>query len=291
MNILSSVVEIVAGICMLLPWPLVQLGGAAAITLSFVYVALEIRLGRLAILMALLPAIFLPSVMTAVSAAPSGFPLWQAPHALLAVISGMVWAYIATLPIVKVVQYVNFFGRRSLPQPLQRVVTWYSNWVPIIIWRVFTPDVTNFFIRIHGQDASTGNWATIASEDNAYAMSDWSNPWLKLRFLHVTESIAIVSVFTTLKYFPSKRTLFEEKLTGYARSLNVSLKSPCAAFRFDYVTIRKGLDCFDYVPVRRYVVDPIAGAVKEEAICPEFDPSAPAALSPVHESTSSGSYV
>lgn len=291
MNIVSSSVEIVAGVFMLLPWAWAQFAGAVGISVSFLYVAMEIRLGRLAFLLVALPLIFLPGMSASVAGAPIGSPLWESPEAVRQVLTVLIWGYIAVLPVVKVVQYVNFFGRVSLPQPFQRLISWYANWLPIIIWRVFTPDVINFFVRIHGEDAATRHWNAISHEDTTYNYKNWGAPWLKLRFLHVMESISIVSVFTTLKYFPSNRRLFQQKLISYAHSLNVSLSSPCTKFRFDYVRIDKTETCFAYNHVMTFCVDLATGEVTEERLLDSFDPKRPAARSPVVETVAPGSYL
>jgi hypothetical protein len=62
LNYLACLVEVVSGTLMLVPHPVPQRLGAIAITLSFAYVALFIRLGRLAVLMSVLPFLFWPSV-------------------------------------------------------------------------------------------------------------------------------------------------------------------------------------------------------------------------------------
>jgi hypothetical protein len=199
----------------------------------------------------------------------------------------LIFAYIALLPFVKVMQYLNLFLSISYPRPIQAALTRYANFVPIIMWRVFTPDVTNFFIRIYAVDRSSGAETPLLVEDATYAYREiftrfrWS-----ARFLHVTESIALTTVFTTLKYFRSQRGLFEERLRNYARTLGTDER-----LRFEYVSIAKGEKSFEYRAVAEFFVDPVSGEVTEHRLEADFDYGAPARLSHIRETTGFGSYV
>lgn len=281
LNWLGSLVEIVAGVLMLVPVFWVQALAALSITLGFVYVAAFIRLGRLAFLMMALPAIFVVSPPTVDMHLVT--PTW-----MLRAFELLMLGYMVLLPAVKFVQYYNLFAKRSLPQPLQGWFTAYANLIPIIIWRVFTPDVTNFFVRIYTEDGQP-----LVHEDSTYSYS--LNTWFplswKLRFLHVTESITLVSVFTTLKYFPSRPDLFEEKLLTYSDSLQGSWPQPLNKLRFEYVAIRKMEACFEFVPVTSYWVDRQKRQVTRQELVAGFDPSAPSRFSPCSETERPGSYV
>ena len=274
-NILASWVEIVAGLMMYASgW--VQLSGALAISLSFIFVALFIRLGRLAWLMALLPWIYHPQFGSDLQ---QSIPLHlDTPAWLLQVLSALAWTYVALLPLVKYTQYSNLFANRQLPGPLQSWVTRYANSVPIIIWRVFTPDVTNFFVRIYTQDGK------VILDESSFRLGQLARKW---RFFHVGESIALVSVFTTLKYFPSKPELFEARLLQYAASLPGGHRK----LRFEYVTISKGEKEFVFTAVGNFHVDLDQGTVQREVLEESFDFTAPSEFSPVRESERPGSYV
>jgi hypothetical protein len=106
------------------------------------------------------------------------------------------------------------------------------------------------------------------------------------RFLHVTESIALTTVFTTLKYFRSQRALFEERLRNYARTLGMAER-----LRFEYVSIVKGENSFDYRLVTEFLVDPVSGEITERPLEADFDYGAPARRSHIRETTGFGSYV
>ncbi len=272
MNHLASGVEFAAGLMML--FPATRALGAVAISLSFIYVGILIRLGRLAFLMAVIPIIYLP-----------GFAPPIAPYHLggAALFQPLIWLFLALLPCVKFLQYYNLFGNKSLPQPFQKWLATYANFVPIIMWRVFTPDVTNFYVRIYEENPERP-----LCTDDTFSLKHWS--WLKLRFLHVTESIASVSVFTTLKYFPSNRALFNDKLIKYSLSIQHALNRPVEKLRYEYVAITKQEDRFAFWHVGNFRVDLNTHQVTEEKLVPEFDFAAPSKFSPVRESTAPGSF-
>jgi len=285
-NFLASIVEIGGGILMLLPYDPARLIGAFLITVSFIYVSLFIRLGRLAWLMALLPAIFLPGLL---SSAMQSIPIIQLPAAGLTVAALPFWIFIAILPLIKIAQYLNLFWNKQLPGSLQKICDKIANTIPVIIWRVFTPDLTNFFVRVKGVRAQ--EVVPVATEEATYNYTCWQDSWVKNRFLHVTESIALVSIFTTLKYFPSRPDLFNEKLLRYAASINASFTEPCERFDFEYIAIEKTPQSFHHRHVLTYIVDVVQNSVTRESIDPEFDPSKPARRSPIRESLGSGTYL
>jgi len=285
MNMLASGGEILAGVLLLVPHPWAQLAGAALVSLSFFYVSLFIRLGRLAWLMVLLPAFYIPEVLTS---AQVSSPLLQIPPPWLWLAATPFWLFMAMLPFLKFTQYYNLFGNRALPPPLQNLFAGISNFIPVIVWRVFTPDVINFFVRIARWDGTKRS--VVVDETSIYSYHIWRAPWLKLRFLHVCESIALVSVFTTLKYFPSKPELFEERLTRYAKSVVADLDSACDRLEFEYVAIQKAECCWEFRPVLRYLVDLQGERVTSEVLEPGFDPAKPALFSPVRESSRPGTF-
>ena len=109
----------------------------------------------------------------------------------------------------------------------------------------------------------------------------------KHRFLQVTESITIVSLFNTLKYFPSKSSLFEDKLLKYSNTLpNVKNK----IIKYEYVKILKQKNGFIYKPSAYYLVDLKINKIEEIIIDEKYHPSNKAFNSPVRESLDFGSY-
>jgi len=277
MNKLACLVEISGGILMLIPgiW---QMFGAVIISLSFVYVSLFIRLGRLAWLMALLPLLFHPQLAN--SLIVPEMPTLQAPSLLLSALTILAYLYVALLPVVKLTQYANLFGNWRWPAPWQGLLDRYANTVPIIIWRVFTPDVTNFYVRIYTAEGQA------VVDEATYSLKKSSPPLFKLRMLHVCESIAVTSVFTTLRYFPSKPELFAQRILEYSRSLG-----DFQYLRYELVAILKESDRFVFATAEQIHVDLERQQVTREPVLKGYQFSAPSVYSPVREATRPGSYV
>ncbi len=124
--------------------------------------------------------------------------------------------------------------RRSFPPLIQRALERYTNLFGIIIWRVFSVDLVNFFIRVWREPREGGARVPVSR------LGAWP------RFNHVGEMICLTSLFTTLKYYPSNDAIFRERLLRYARTvpraagdrscLNTSAWSG-GETHFDWVTV------------------------------------------------------
>jgi hypothetical protein len=291
-NIWAPFAQIMTGIFLLVGasttfLPQARVAGAVLCIMSFGYLLPMVRLGRLAVIMMMAPLWFFPELGVAL---PQPFeralPSVATPSTVLSILHAATLAFIVLLPFVKAMQYLNLFAKIELPRPFQQLLTRYANRVPIIMWRVFTPDVTNFFIRIYRVNRETGDKTALVHEDTTYSYRDLGHWRRSLRFLNVTESIALTTVFTTLKYFRSQRDLFEERLRAYAGTLG----EDGAIVEFEYVAILKGAECFDFVPVTRFAVDLATGAITETRLVPDFEYDAPAKYSHIKETAGFGTY-
>lgn len=283
-NIAASSIEIIAGILLLIPSS--QVVGAILVTISFLYVGLLVRLGRLAVLMATLPLFCLPSVIKSYTNAIPALIL-TTPYWLIVTTKIILIAYVVLLPIVKLTQYYNLFLDKQLPQPWQKWISAYSNFIPIIIWRVFTPDLTNFFIRIRASTSSKDKIVVLLDE-HVYHLNSKLNWSLKLRFWHVAESIALVSIFTLKKYYPSRPELFQNRILQYAKSLKTNMD--LMWFEFTYVEIRKYDGNFIFKDIKRFIVDTTNNNIIEEDLTTNDTTSMVALFSPVRESEAPGKY-
>ena len=126
------------------------------------------------------------------------------------------WTYLALLPFAHAGLYYNFYARRRCLALLQRALERYTNLFGIIIWRVFSVDLVNFFIRVWREPRAGGDTACRSSQLGAWP-----------RFNHVGEMICLTSLFTTLKYYPSNDAIFRERLLRYARTLPRARRRPC----------------------------------------------------------------
>ena len=97
----------------------------------------------------------------------------------------------------------------------------------------------------------------------------------------------MTSVFTTLKYYPTNRDLFVQRLLRYARTIP---HEPAGVLIFQYVSVLKRQDRFDFHPVAEYVVDVARAAVSERVLDPSISVSAAAATSRIHEAARPGTY-
>ncbi len=121
---------------------------------------------------------------------------------LVTALTVFLWAYIALLPFAHLGLSANLYRRRALRPPFQRALERYTNAFGIIVWRVFSVDVVGFFIKIHRAPRADLSQQTLVSRWG------WSNG---LRYAQVAEAIAVTTLFTTLKYYPSNNALFVEQ--------------------------------------------------------------------------------
>lgn len=265
--------EVGAGVLLLIP--ATRPIGASIIALSFVFIAVEIRLGFLCE-MVILCCIICAGLGG--SMAPAGAPL---PAILQQALAVFLVAYLIALPLARIGMYYNQLAHKPLPTLLQSILDWHSNAFGLIIWRVFTADVTNFFVRVWEQPAGANGHAA-RREITAYAgLAAFA------RFRQVAECIVLTSIFTTLKYYPSNRALFETRLRRYARTIAVAAG---ATLIFEWVFIAKQPERFEFVPVAEFAVDPRAGTIKDTILSRIVSVSAAHASSPVHEGAQPGSY-
>jgi hypothetical protein len=192
-----------------------------------------------------------------------------------AVLHASLWGYLILLPLAHAGLYYNFYGRRSLPGAMQRMLERYTNLFGLIIWRVFSVDLVNFFIRVWREPPDGGQRLPVSR------LGAWP------RFNHVGEMICLTSLFTTLKYYPSNDAIFRERLLRYARTIPRDVRDRVT---FEYVSVVRRPTHFDWVTVANYIVDVDAASVNEQLLDESFSPRAAHAASPVHEGTLPGSY-
>ena len=276
MNQLAWSTEVVSALLMLIP--ATRELGALLIIVSFIFIATQIRLGFLTEMVMVCGLIFLSpshaiggwleSVLAGV-AVPPATPI--AP--LAAVLTAALWGYLILLPFADAGLYYNFYARRALPAPLQTALERYTNFFGIILWRVFSVDLVNFFIRM----------SRVRGEERIPIgpLGAWP------RFNHVGEMICLTSLFTTLKYYPSNNQLFQERLFRYARTLP---RQPGERLVFEYVSVVKEANRFSWVHVGEFEVDLESHQLTERWFDRSISPRAAHQTSPVHEGAAPGSY-
>lgn len=285
LNQLAWSLEVLAALLMFLPST--RFWGGVVIIASFIFILTQIRLGTLCYVVMIGGVLFFEPgswgeylIVNYLPGLPHATTLWFSPPPILGQgLQVLLWAYLLLLPLAHTGLYLNFYGHRRLPGPLQAVLERYTNFFGIIIWRVFSVDLTCFFIRIYQQDEQ--GQRTLLSR-----YGDWRLP----RFNHVAECITITSIFTTLKYYPSNSQLFQERLLRYAKTLATA---HAGALMFEYVVLEKTPTCFVAVPVAEFTVDSQVQTLQEHILDPERYASIrlPHQTSPVKECVRPGSYV
>ncbi len=285
LNHMAWSLEVIAGVLMLLPPT--RFIGALLMLGSFVFIATHIRLALLCEMVIVCCLLFfypgsygdqVISFLVPSVAVPAVVPL---PNVFDKLIEIFLWLYLVLLPLAHAGLFYNFYKRRSLPAVIQRALETYTNIFGIIIWRVFSADHTNFFLRVYERPRAGGN-------SERAVVSRFGISGASLRYNHVGESIVLTTLFTTLKYYPSNNKIFHERLLRYARTVKLA---PDSILDFDYVTIRKADDRFEFVTVATYTVDAAAGTIDENLFDPSFSVRATLSGSPVHEGVKPGSYV
>lgn len=275
--------EVVCGAMMLIPATR-SLGGAG-ILLSFIFIATQIRLGFLCEMVivccllffaqcSLVDAWFVTQWQAVGGAVSTPGP--EMPGAAQTGLALLCWSYLALLPLVRAGMFYNQLRHRSWPPAVQRALDAYANVFGLILWRVFTADVVNFFIRIWEQ-SPTGERHLISH----YHRTGWS------RFSQVVECVALTSVFTTLKYYPSNRALFERRLLRYARTIP---RHATSSLVFEWVSVAPRPDRFEYVPVAEFTVAADGVTLDETVLSDEVSVRGTPQCSPVHEGATPGSY-
>jgi hypothetical protein len=285
-NQMAWLTEVSAGVLML--FPPTRLIGGLMILLSFIYVASQIRLGMLAMVVMVSCILFfhpgsavdqlVQQVIPASMVLQAGPPL---PEWLAGVLRIALWGYLILLPLAHAGLFYNFYGRKRLVEPLQTILERYTNLFGIIIWRVFSVDVVNFCVEVRRQNRRTGDRTLISQYG-------WPGGIFTNRFNHVAESITITSVFTTLKYYPSQPDRFKQRLLRYAGTFECQDLEEELVFR--YISVRKVENAFILSPVSEFIVRLSEGTVFEHTLEAEPLIHSPSKVSPVFEGDKPGTY-
>lgn len=239
--------ELVAGALMLYaPW---SEYGALIMAASFVFIFAHIKLGFLTHTVVVSCLLFshpgglvdalLPQVAGPQATAGPVFTI------LNSGLGAFLLIYLALLPVVKLGTYYNFYAKKRLPERWQQFQDRWTNLWGIIIWRVFTIDNTNFYVNAYLEDRRTGR-RTLYSVPEEWSFAKG------LRYLHVCEYVCFVSIFTTIKYFPSNSPLFTKKLMRYARTIPCS---PDHVLVFVWIDVKKDKERFTEVASKEFRVD------------------------------------
>jgi hypothetical protein len=282
-NELAWATEVVAGVLMLIP--AMRFSGGMLILLSFIFIATQIRLGYLCEMVIVCTFIYFhpgsagDRLLTAIMPAMAVPPVAAWPDAVATVANAALWSYLILLPAARVGLSYNLHMKKALPGVLQPLLEVYTNAFGMILWRVFSADHTNFFVRIY----------EVTARGDRRLISHWTeHRRYHARFNQVAEAIVVTTLFTSLKYYPSNTRLFIDRMLRYSRTLSVA---PGSRLLFEHVRVVKREDRSDFVTAAEFVVDVPAGTVTETVIDPSLPVRAAISGSPLHEGARPGSYV
>lgn len=269
LNFLAWSTEMVAAALMLVPafmgW------GGLFFAVIFVFIAVQIRLGWLCHMAVLIGCIYAsPGDLFSNMLLPAGAaelipdPAFLVPPAVQNAITWAMTAHTVLIPICFAGIWYNQLAGRRLPEGLQKILDRYANAFGIILWRVFSSDLTRFVVTV--RSAAAGGPFRKVSEFGE--RSEFSGS----RFGQVFEAITVVCLFTTLNYFPHDRQQFRDKLVRYAKSLGKNVEQ--VSFEIDVIDKKeKG---FDRRPAAVYGVNTRSGQVTESEADPGwFKPVGP----------------
>ena len=281
LNHFAWTTEIAAAVLMLIP--ATRMLGGLIIMSSFAFVATQIRLAFLCEMLIVCGLLFVPpgsgvdTVLAGIVPAAAA-PVAAAEYPIAAtILRAALVVYLALLPLAYAGLFRNFYAKTRLPGVFQRALERYTNTFGLIIWRVFSADLTDFWIEIY-EDNSGGAPRLV---------SRWGSP-LHPRYNLVAESITVTSIFTTLRYYPGNPDIFRSRLLRYSRTVR---REHGGKLTFRYLSIGRTDARFVVTPVAEYVVDVAASSIEERALKPGFSVRAPHTASPIHEGVRPGSYL
>lgn len=243
-NHLAWSTEIVAGILMLVPHT--QSLGGLLLALSFIFIGIQIRLGFLCHMVILISLLYFSPDIAVFQQLPNfnglsteGSAVFTLPLTVQAVLIVFISVYGVLLPFMYGGLWMNHKFKLRLPGSLQTCLDKYTNFFGMVIWRVFSADLTNFKVNV-----------IVESEAGEKEVTNF-NKSLEIfgsRYSQVIESITCACLFSTLKYYPDNKQLFIEKIFRYAKT--VSNSKSWVKFRIELIT--KGTTCFLRHPAAEY---------------------------------------
>lgn len=285
MNHAAWAAQIFAAVLMAIPATRVY--GGAFLFLTFFSIRFNLRLSFLCEMMmatAILfiargsgPDLWIAGHVTFSEPAPAASGAWTGPVNVS--LEWFFWAYAVLLPLTHVGLFTNFYLKKELPFGIQKLLEKYANFFGIIIWRVFSVDLANFYIKINRCSRTTHQRQLI---------SHWGK-WRPWRFRLVAEAIAVTTIFSSLKYYPSNSEIFHERLLRYAKTLDTDPKSEYLIF--EYMRAIKDGNRISYVPIAEYVVDLAVPSIQENVLRGDLSTRTPHAVSPIFEGVRPGSYL
>lgn len=276
--------QILGAICLLFPfsYPL----GAFIIFGSFFIVALIIRLGVLCPQLMLSTFLYTREngIMDQLAShnldfLPSTIPGAYHFEPLNVLIGVLAIVYVLILPLAKIGMYLNFYFKVTFPSILQKSLDAFTNAVGVILWRVFTIELIDYYILAYFEKRHSRDREIVTR------FGRWK-PRLNNRFLWVGESIMSVVLFNSVRYF-KQSDMFQKRLLCYANTLQCPDDSIVI---FEWVVLSERSGKFTDIKAKEYRVDLLNRTVEEHLLSSEALHEQNARTIAVHASAKPGSY-
>lgn len=271
LNQLGWFTEILAACLMILPFTAGW--GGLLLSVTFLFIATQIRLGFLCYMVALIGCLYAePSslfskitekIYSFIGYTPSiDFSSVLIPEFLQKFVLFVLTIHLFLLPVAYLGIWYNHATGRKILSPFQKILQVYTNLFGIIIWRVFAKDLTNLLVTIFAR-SKNGEEKILSEYGSRFE-------WTGYRYSQVTESIAVDCLFTTLRYYPDNRDFFHKKLKQYALSLHEKKDSTII---FKVTKIKKSKNNFFHDPSAVYEVCLEDGSISEKITSPIWNKS------------------
>ncbi len=154
----------------------------------------------------------------------------------------ILFCFIAML-LTHVCIWINFLNKNTFESRIVKIFNVYANYVGIVIWRVFTADISNFIVQVY----------VITEGGDKKLISNYGRTpnILGGRYSNTIESVTLACIFNTLKYQPSDIEVFYMKMRMYANSIPYSIG---AKIIFEVEKIRK-IQKFHMVKEAEFIFD------------------------------------
>ena len=167
--------------------------------------------------------------------------------------------YIVLTIFIKVYLYIKTFSKYKINIEFINKI---GLFIPIFIWRVFTADVTNIFIRIY--KTKDNRRETIIDEDSFIWSNKIKNIFKNYRFYHVAEIVVLSTIFNQLKY--NNQEGFKQKIIKYSKTLIPSTISSNEILTYELVYIQREHRDFSYIPLVNYDINTYDWSIKENIL-------------------------
>ena len=205
-------------IALLIICPTYQYLGIVSLSIGFIFLTFIVRLGTLTILITSFITLFLNLSTFEFTLEYTQLIFLFKNLNIIVLITGLIYLFI--LVFGQLIVWLNFYFSFFLWNPIQNILNKINWHFPILIWRVFTPDVVNLYCKIY---EIKNNGIKIPLNKSFYDLSFNAHLLLYLRFFNVAESCVLSSIFNSLKYNNKNYNSVVEKIKQYCSTLTPHL--------------------------------------------------------------------